>query len=93
MISKDQAEILGLEAIAWLLNHDDLLPVFLGATGADAESFRKTPIPTEILVSVLDFILMDDDWVREFCDHQGRDYQWPFAAREILGAGDRPNWT
>ena len=93
MISKDQAETLGLEAVTWLLTHDDLLPIFMGSTGADASSFQERPLPTELLISVLDFILMDDEWVREFCDHQGRDYQWPYAAREILGAGDKPNWT
>ena len=33
-LSPEAAETLALQALAWLVSNDELLPVFLGATGA-----------------------------------------------------------
>ena len=61
------AETIALAALGWLAAQDDLWPVFLGATGADAAavrlSVRAGAADAEFLAAVLDFILMDDAWV------------------------------
>ncbi|MEM7242903.1 MAG: DUF3572 domain-containing protein [Pseudomonadota bacterium] len=93
MLSLDQAEILGFEAVAWLAGDDDLFGTFLGASGADRQSFAQGNIPHEMLIAVLDFILSNDNWVRDFCDSKARKYEQPMIAREVLGGGDLQNWT
>ena len=40
MISQDAAETLGLKALAFLIGDEDLLPVFMGASGASADDLR-----------------------------------------------------
>lgn len=40
LFSADAAETLGLKALAWLAGNDELLPVFLGATGASEADLR-----------------------------------------------------
>ena len=39
-VSRESAETIGLQAVAWLAAHDELLPVFLGSTGASEADFR-----------------------------------------------------
>ena len=33
--------MIGLQAVAWLAGEDELLPVFLGSTGASEREFRE----------------------------------------------------
>ncbi|RYH08506.1 DUF3572 domain-containing protein [Tropicimonas sp. IMCC6043] len=90
---RDSAETLAITALAWLIGNDALLPVFLGATGAslqDAKAGAEDPL---FLASVLDFLVMDDDWVIAFCDSARLDYRAPLAARQALSGGALPNWT
>ena len=39
-LSPEAAETLALQALAWLVSNDELLPVFLGATGASEADLR-----------------------------------------------------
>ena len=93
MLSRESAELIGLQAVAWLAANDDLLPVFLGATGASAESFRTGLDDPSFQGAVLDFILMDDAWVAAFCEAEGLAYDRPRAARAMLPGGGEVNWT
>ena len=38
--SADHAEVLGLKALSWLASSDELLPVFLGSSGASISDLR-----------------------------------------------------
>ena len=60
--SADAAETLALQALGWLLSNEDLLPVFLGATGVNESDLRERASDPEFLGSVLDFLMMDDAW-------------------------------
>ncbi len=40
-MTQESAETVGLQALAWLAGNEDLLPVFLGSTGASAADVRK----------------------------------------------------
>lgn len=91
--SAEMAETLALEALTWILGQDDLLPVFLGATGASESDLRDRVEDTEFLASVLDFLLMDDAWVVGFCDAAGHAYDRPMRARAELPGGQMVNWT
>ena len=62
-VSRDMAETFALKALSWLAGQDDLLPVFMGASGVGQDDFRERAGDPEFLASVLDFLLMDDAWI------------------------------
>ena len=90
---RESAETFVLQVLAWLVGHDELLPVFLGATGAGADDLRERAGEPEFLGSVLDFLMMDDAWVVEFCDTVGVAYEAPMQARMSLPGGAQVHWT
>ncbi|MFW8594868.1 DUF3572 domain-containing protein [Cribrihabitans neustonicus] len=92
-LSADKAETLALTALAWLAANEELMPVFLGATGASEADLRARAAEPEFLGSVLDFLSMDDAWVIAFCDAQGLPYEMPMQARMSLPGGAQVNWT
>ncbi len=91
--SQETAEITALRILTWLAAHDDLLPVFLGASGASEADLRDRASDPEFLGAVLDFVLMDDAWVMEACDAQGLGYDSVMSARQALPGGAQVNWT
>lgn len=92
-LSQDKAEEIALQCLAWLLQNEELLPVFLGSTGASMEDLKAGAEDPAFLGSVLDFLLMDDAWVRQFCEVQGLRPETPMAARMALPGGAQVNWT
>jgi len=91
--SAEAAETLALEALAWLVGDEELLPVFLGATGTSEMDLRARAGDADFLGSVLDFLLMDDAWVVAFCDARGLSYEAPMMARAALPGGAQVHWT
>lgn len=91
--TQDAAETLALRALAWLVTNDDLLPVFLGATGASESDLRAQTGDPAFLGSVLDFLMMDDAWIIAFCDANHIAYEHPMFARAALPGGEQVNWT
>ncbi len=92
-MQREVAETVGLKALAWLAGNEELLPVFLGATGTTTDDFRVRAQETEFLVSLLDFLMMNDDWVVSFCDDNGLGYDQPMLAKQSLPGGEQVNWT
>ncbi|MEM1100009.1 MAG: DUF3572 domain-containing protein [Pseudomonadota bacterium] len=90
---RDAAETMALGALGWLVGNDELMPVFLGSTGANEADLRARAGEPEFLGSVLDFILMDDAWVVALCDAQGWAYTDLAEARMALPGGGQVNWT
>ena len=93
MNARDAAEIVALQALAWLAGTDELLPVFLGSTGASPGDLRSQAGDPGFLAAVLDFLLMDDAWVIAFCDAAGLPYTAPMQARQGLPGGGAVHWT
>ena len=92
-LSRDAAETIGLQAVAWLAANDELFPVFMGATGASEADFRAGLEDPIFQASVLDFLMMDDAWVMAFCDAQSMGYALVGQARAGLLGGGEVNWT
>jgi hypothetical protein len=92
-LSQEAAETVAVQALAWLAGNDELLPVFLGATGASEVDLRARVAEPEFLLSVLEFLMMDDAWVIEFCDEQLISYDRPMQARHALPGGAPTHWT
>ena len=91
--SQEAAEVIGIKALTWLAGNDDLMPVFLGASGAAVEDLRSQASDPAFLASVLDFLAMDDAWIIAFCDAESLSYQEPMRARMALPGGEQVNWT
>lgn len=92
-MKQETAETIALQALGWLAGNDQLLPVFLGATGASEDDLRAGAGDPVFLGAVLDFLTMDDAWVTAFCDSAGLAYTQPVAARQALPGGAQMNWT
>lgn len=89
----DAAETLALTALGWLLEHEELLPVFMGSSGASAADMRDRAADPDFLGSVLDFLLMDEAWLVAFCDARSVPYDQPMQARAALPGGAQFHWT
>ncbi len=92
-MDQKQAEIRALSVLAWLVSNEELLPVFLGATGASESDLRVRAGESEFLGSVLDFVMMDDAWVMAYCDGEGLPYETLMQARQALPGGADVSWT
>jgi hypothetical protein len=92
-MQQEAAETVGIQALAWLAGNDELLPVFLGATGASLDDMRVGAGDAAFLGSVLDFVMMDDAWVMAFCDAAALRYEAPMQARAALPGGSQVHWT
>ena len=91
--TQETAETLALQALAWLAAHDDLLPVFLGSTGASEADLKERAADPVFLGAVLDFLMMDDAWVIGCCDSLNARYETVMQARQALPGGEQVNWT
>lgn len=88
-----QAEIVAIKALDWLVGNEELLMTFMGSSGAGIDDLKTGAKDPAFLGSILDFILMDDTWVQEFCDAINLPYDQPYIVRQSLPGGDIPNWT
>ncbi len=92
-MTRESAETIGLQALAWIVTSEDLLPTFLGSSGASEDDMRQQAGNPEFLGSVLDFLLMDDVWIKQVCDAIGAPYDALMQARMSLPGGEVVNWT
>jgi hypothetical protein len=92
-MQQDSAQILALQALAWLVADDDLLPAFLNATGASLADLRARAGDVDFQGAILDFLMMDDAWVVAFCDQHDLPYTAPQIARAALPGGAPVHWT
>lgn len=91
--TRESAEVLALQALGWLAGNDDLLPSFLGSTGATEADLRARAADPAFLGAVLDFLMLDDAWVMAFCDSHAIPYERIMPARAALPGGDQVHWT
>lgn len=92
-MSPEHAKQIATSALIWLSSNEELLPIFLGASGACAEDLRAQVDDDTFMASVLEFITMDDAWVIAFCDSEGLKYEQPLHARYSLMGAEDVHWT
>jgi hypothetical protein len=92
-LQQESAQIVALQVLAWLAADDELLPAFLNATGAGLGELRARAGDVDFQGAILDFLMMDDQWVVAFCDQHGLPYTAPQAARAALPGGEPVHWT
>lgn len=89
---REYAETIAIQALGWIVGHEELLPAFLGASGVAPEELRQRAGDADFLASVLDFLLMNDPWITGFCDAAGLAYDAPRRARAALPGASVDDW-
>lgn len=92
-LSQANAEIIAVQVLEWIVANDELLPVFLGSSGASIEDLREGILEPELLAAVMDFVLMDDAWVTGFAEEMGYSPTVLLQVRGMLPGGETPNFT
>ena len=92
-MNKETAETRALEALTWVLSEDDLIKVFMGTTGASQDDLRSNTLNHEFLISILDFVLMDDIWVISCSKFMNIDPSQIQVIKMSLDGGQEVNWT
>lgn len=87
-LGREQAEVVALEAFAFLALESDRLARFLSQTGAGPEQVRDLYSDPEFLAGVLDHILSDETLLVAFIGERGLDPMLPAAARRELPGAD-----
>lgn len=93
MISRDVAERYALSVLTWLVGQEDLIGLFMGASGASVEDLKQGTGSPEFLGAVLDFVLMDDQWVIRFAQENNEKPDLMMQARAVLPGGEAVHWT
>ena len=92
-MNKEIAETRALEVLTWVLSEDDLIQVFMDATGASQDDLRSNTSNHEFLVPILDFVLMDDSWVISCSKFMNIDPSQIQIIKMSLDGGQEVNWT
>ena len=92
-MDREIAETRALEVLTWVLSEDDLIQVFMGATGASENDLRSNTLSHEFLLSILDFVLMDDRWVISCSKFLNIDPSQIQLIRMSLDGGQEVTWT
>lgn len=91
--TSERAEAIALKALEFLVADEELLPIFFGSSGSSVDDLTTGATDPAFLGSVLDFILMDDKWVIQFCNAHNLDCADVLPARQSLPGGEQYNWT
>lgn len=92
-MSQEAGEVFALRALGWLVGQDEILPSFLGATGASEADVKARAADPAFLLSVLEFLMMNDAWVIECCDAIAAPYERMAEAKFALPGGAEMSWT
>lgn len=90
---QETAETLALRALGWIASQDELAGTFLSASGSTPDDLRARAADPVFLGAVLDFLLLDDQWIIAFCTETGLKFTDPQMARAVLPGGAQTNWT
>ena len=92
-MDREIAETKALEVLTWVLSEDDLIQVFMGTTGASQNDLRLNTLSHELLISILDFVLMDDRWIISCSKFLNIDPSQIQLIRMSLDGGQEVTWT
>ena len=91
-MTRERAETIALQALAWIAADEELLPQLAGATGADVSEAKERVQDPAFLAGILEFLTLEDRWIRRFCDDRGLPYEAPLQALMALPGQMRPEW-
>jgi Protein of unknown function (DUF3572) len=80
----DSAATLALQGLAFLVDSGPAMERFVAQTGLDTASLRVRADEPDFLVSVLDFLLANEELLLRFCDDISSDVRSVHIARHVL---------
>lgn len=83
-LGPERAEILALEALAWLAADEGGIARFLAASGVDAADLRAAAGSPGLAVAILNFLLSHEDLLLAFCESSGISTATLHRARGLL---------
>ena len=83
-MNQDAAQTIALQALSFLIEDDERLGGFMGATGIDADDLRRTATDPDMLGGVLDYLLAFEPLLMEFSDHANLPPEDAAMARQAL---------
>lgn len=89
-MNRAAAEIIALQALAFLAGDPERLGVFLAATGLGPQDLRQGARDPALLAGVLDHLLGDETTLLEFCAVADVAAGAPARARALLPGGEPP---
>lgn len=92
-MQQENALIIGMKALGWIAAQDSVFEAFLNTTGARVEDLRQQAGDPVFIAQVLDFVMLQDEWVLGFAADSALGPEQVVAARTVLGGGDMMNWT
>ena len=92
-MTRPDAELFAAQALAWIAGDEALLSGFLGWSGMAPDTLRRGLSDPGILLSALDFLLLDDATVLAFCAHNATPPEAVWRARAGLPGGEDYHWT
>ena len=81
---REVAEIVAIQALSFVAGEPERLGAFLAESGIGPETLRSAAADPQFLVSVLDFVLRDDQTVKAFAGAVQLDPTNIAAARQAL---------
>lgn len=87
------AQDIATDVLLWLCTQEDLLPVFLGATGADSEQLRSGISDPGLANAGLDFVMMRDETVLDAATALGVPPDRLAMAAAVLAGDAGRHWT
>jgi hypothetical protein len=84
-MTRERAETIGLDGLAFLAGLPDWLERFLCLSGLETRALRERASDTDFLRAVLDFLLTEDVLVTDFCKQQSLDARDIHMAHRVLG--------
>ena len=92
-LSREAAELVGLQALGWIAAQPELAATFLAAAGASPGELSVRAADPEFLGFVLDFLLADEAALLAFAAEADVAPDRPLRARVALPGGALPHWT
>ena len=97
-MTEEQAEAIALSGLVWLCTQDDLLGVFLSASGAAAQDLYAALSAADgpdraLLTAALDFITLRDDTVIAAAAAQSIPVERLAHAHAVLSGAGQMHWT
>ena len=83
-LNREQAEILALEALAWLAGQPEAIARFLTISGLETSDLRLAVGDSGLQASVLDYLLANESLLLDFCQSASLKPQAVHTARYRL---------
>ncbi len=92
-MNEEQAKIVALQALTYLVGDEDVLQRFMDLSGSDAADLRQRADDPVMLAGVLDFFLGNEGQLLEMCQAMEFAAEEPANARRALLGGQYEEWS